>query len=54
MEENKEEKKEEEEPGLWEETFKSFHDSKPHGMKTSISNTFIFASCRCKKCHIYR
>lgn len=25
------EKKKEEEPDLWEETFKSFHDSKPHG-----------------------
>lgn len=27
----KEEQKEEDEPGLWEENFKSFHDSKPHG-----------------------
>lgn len=28
----KEEQKEEDEPGLWEENFKSFHDSKPHGI----------------------
>ena len=27
----KEEKKVEDEPGMWEEDFKSFHDSKPHG-----------------------
>ncbi|KAJ8308812.1 hypothetical protein KUTeg_013686 [Tegillarca granosa] len=30
-EEKPEEQKKEEEPGLWEETYKSFHDSKPHG-----------------------
>ena len=43
QDESKEEiRPEEEQPGLWEETFKTHHDSKPYGMSVTVCVSIMY------------
>ena len=55
VEEVEEVTEEEEQPGMWEETFKSHSDAKPSGRQTLLSlfSHFTFSGCRFSSFHFH-